>query len=125
MLTFSKAERLCSKTVIAEVIESGRSFSFPPFRITWSIVKESPEPVQVLISVPKRLFRKAVHRNRIKRLIREVYRKNKNLLSGLPEDHKIRFIIVYTSSELPDYRIVEEKLTGALKKLRKIIEEKK
>ena len=78
MQTFRKNERLCRKTSIDELFSKGQSFFVYPFKISWIIAQEDEgSPAQVLISVPKRNFKKAVKRNQIKRLIREVYRKER------------------------------------------------
>lgn len=77
--TFKKEERLCSKRLINSLFESGSSFVIYPFRVVYRLSGQHANsvPVQVVISVSKRRFRKAVDRNRLKRLIREVYRLNK------------------------------------------------
>ena len=80
MQTFSKEERLCSKKVLEELIKSNSSLVLHPFKIIWSTQKgvNAKFPAQLAISVPKRNFKKAIDRNRIKRRIREAYRKNKS-----------------------------------------------
>ena len=80
MQTFSKSERLCSKIAIEKLVEEGKSFHLSPFKISWLSNTEESVPVQILISVPKRTFKRAVYRNLLKRRIREAYRKNKQSL---------------------------------------------
>lgn len=79
--SFSKNEKLCSKKNIQTVFEKGEKFTSYPFFFVYIL---SNEPVQtsvkVLISVSKKKFKRAVDRNRIKRLCRESYRLNKNIL---------------------------------------------
>lgn len=72
--TFSKAERLCSSTLIDRLFSEGnRQISVFPIRLVW-LLTDDVEGIQVLISAPKRNFHHAVDRNRIKRQIREFYR---------------------------------------------------
>ena len=78
------------------------------------------QPAQIAISVKKRVFRKAVHRNLLKRRIREAYRKNKSeLYFQLDEyDLKIVFILIYTATKILSYREVEEKIIVILNRLK-------
>lgn len=75
------------------------------------------------VSVSKRYFKKAVHRNRIKRLIREAYRTQKLPLQQLVKDHAtpLQLFILYTGKELPDYNLIYIKVAEALERLQKII----
>ncbi|HAP00811.1 MAG TPA: ribonuclease P protein component [Bacteroidetes bacterium] len=118
--TFKKAERLTSKKIMDELFNRGSSFVLYPFRVG-SIEHDYnvPSKVQVLISVPKKNFPLAVHRNRIKRLIREAYRKNKFLLIEKRSSTKknLAFSIVFTDKKLPDYFLVEEKIIALLTQL--------
>ena len=84
--TLCKAERLNSKILIGKMFEGGvsKSFSIFPIRVVYMPVEQGEVPATILISVSKRRFKRAVKRNRVKRKIREVYRKNKQpLLDGL------------------------------------------
>ena len=79
MNTLRKAERLYSKIVIEKMFAGGasRSFSVFPLRAVYMSVDRQEVPASILISVPKKRFKRAVKRNRVKRQIREAYRKNK------------------------------------------------
>lgn len=121
MQTFSKAERLCSKVLIDKLVETGSSFNSFPFRVTWKKVDEGTSPVQVLISVPKRVYKRAVDRNLLKRLIREAYRKNKMELYRALENKKIHLMLIYTSKTIIEYTEMEEKIINVLKRLSKEI----
>ena len=57
-----------------------KSFSIFPIRVVYMPVEQGEAPASILISVSKRRFKRAVKRNRVKRQIREAYRKNKYLL---------------------------------------------
>lgn len=81
--TFGKSERLCSKVLI-ERLFTGGNHSFPafPLRAVYMLMEpsESTSEVSILISVPKKKFKRAVKRNLVKRQVREAYRRNKYLL---------------------------------------------
>lgn len=117
MQTFSKNERLCSKPLIDQLIQKGNSFNGFPFKIIWLEIQESSAPVKIVISVPKRNFKRAVDRNRMKRLIRETYRKNKQTLIDRVGNKKIVLLLVYTSKTFMDYVTIEEKIKVVLNRL--------
>jgi ribonuclease P protein component len=79
--------------------------------------------LQFGVSVSKKYFKKAVHRNRIKRLIREAYRIQKLPLQQLLKDRAkpLQLFIIYTGKELPDYNLIYTKVAEALKRLQKTI----
>ena len=124
MQTFSKNERLCSKILIDRLIETGKSFNHSPYRITWLPIAESPAPIKVLISVPKRSFKKAVDRNRLKRQTREIYRKQKQKVYDALGEKKILVMIVYTAKTKIEFKELELKLKEALERLSKTVAEK-
>ena len=118
--TFPKEEHLCRKKLIEELFsKQGSSFGVYPLRIVW-IKSEMPTtaPPQVLISVSKRTFKRAVDRNRLKRLIREAYRLNKYRLTEQPEGHPIALLgIIFTGKEKSSLALVEKKLISAFHRL--------
>jgi ribonuclease P protein component len=72
--------------------------------------------------VSKRHFKRAVDRNRIKRLTREAYRTQKLPLQGLLKESEkgyLKLFILYTGKELPDYQLIREKVGGVLERLEK------
>lgn len=119
--TFKKDERLCSRSTIQELFTKGKSFVKYPFRISYMLIEsdEPVAPVQVLISVSKKRFKRANKRNRVKRLVREAYRLNKSDLHlQLNEmNQQIAVAFIYLPSELLDYNSVEKGVRKALKKL--------
>jgi ribonuclease P protein component len=80
-------------------------------------------PAKVLISVSKRNFKRAVDRNHIKRLVREAYRKNKNILceASNTENCRTTWVIglIHTGNVIPEYEEVEKKIILILQELLK------
>ncbi|NCA85253.1 MAG: ribonuclease P protein component [Clostridia bacterium] len=123
-LTFKKTERLCHRSLIGELFDKGVSFFEFPFKIIYlqldakdSLAAEIP--AQVLFTVPKRNHKKAVARNRIKRLMREAYRLNKaELYTALQSENKqLVLVFIYTNREMPEYRQAERKIKQAIHRL--------
>jgi len=117
---FRKQERLCGEIRTGKLFASGKGFIVYPLRIVYLVAdKEENAPVRVLFSVPKKKIRLAVNRNRIKRLLRENYRINKQLLIAEMEkkDASLHLGIVYLSNEMPDFRFIGEKLSVAMQRL--------
>jgi ribonuclease P protein component len=119
--TFRKDERLHKKSLIKNLFTEGDSFFIYPFRVTiLRTVFDSGYPVQLLISVPRHLFRSAVDRNLIKRRIRESYRKNKqDLYVFLTErNEKMLIGITYTAKEILSFNIIQDKIIVLLQRLK-------
>lgn len=112
--TFSKAERLSSKILIGQLFGGGaKSFSVFPLRLIYMEAKaDLNASVSVLISVPKKRFKKAVHRNRVKRQVREAYRKNKHDLVEMVESQNRKYMVsfVYLSDEMIPSDLLEKKV---------------
>ena len=117
---FKKEERLCSRKMIKELFESGQTLSSYPVKIIWKETKLfASVPVQIVISVPKRNIKKAVDRNKIKRQIREVYRKNKNSWQELLKYQNIQCsgIFIYMGKKEVSFQELELAIIGLLKRL--------
>jgi ribonuclease P protein component len=114
-----KNERLHSKKLIKELFDKGSSFFLYPFKV---LVLDAPPGVdethQVLFSVSKRKVKKAVSRNLIKRRVKEAYRLNKTeiLAPGLP---KKLIGLIYVSSELATFQVIEKKIIKMLQMIAK------
>jgi ribonuclease P protein component len=119
MAKFRKSERLCSRKTIGKLFTSGNSLYHYPFRMVWlDSDTDKPYPANIAISVPSRRFRKAVTRNRLKRLIRESYRKHKGMLYEMLEmkDRKIEMMLIYISGTVYSYDFIDLKLGELVQK---------
>ena len=118
--TFKKEERLKSKKIIGRLFnKEGQSFAIHPFRIIWLKTSlTSDTPAQFGSVVPKRHFKKAVHRNRIKRQIKETYRLNKHLIyEHLTRKHiQCAIMIVYTGKEEVSFDELNKKMKQIIRK---------
>ena len=115
-LTLPKVERLNSRILI-ERLFTGGSKSLPafPLRIVYMPVEGENLPVAtILISVPKKRFKRAVKRNRVKRQVREAYRKNKHILLDALKDSGRKIAIAWLDNELHESADVEAKVVKLL-----------
>ncbi len=120
MQTFRKNERLCGKKSIDELFLNGQTFHAFPFKIIWlTVIENNGSPARIVISVPKRIFKKAVQRNRAKRLIREVYRKHKTVLYKylLKNETEINIALIYTGNKILSYKELDKKIIFTLDRL--------
>ena len=106
---FPKNERLKSKEKIASLFSEGKSLTKYPLKIFYLEEEGEAAFPKVAFSVPKRSFRKAVQRNRVKRLLREVYRLNKGRYFNNIEGN-FAFLILYLGKEVPDFNGLEAKM---------------
>ncbi|MBX2878049.1 MAG: ribonuclease P protein component [Saprospiraceae bacterium] len=121
--SFSREERLKSRKTIDKLFRSGQSFGQYPLRVVWMEL-ETPmgsSPVQFALSVPKRKFKRASDRNRIRRVIREAYRLQKShFYHHLPvQMEQLAMMVIYTGKEMPDYQTIESAMKQLLRRLSK------
>lgn len=117
--TLNKAERLKRRKIIEQLFSEGRAVTAFPIRVQYKTVGELTVPLQAGFSVSSRNFKRAVDRNRIKRLMREAYRLQKLPLEQAlqTKEQQLALFLIYTGKELPDYALVKEKVDVVLKKL--------
>jgi ribonuclease P protein component len=115
--TFNKGEKLTEKRSIDRLFSGGHSILSSPFRLIWLPSENKNEfPVRVLLHVPKRSVRLATKRNHIKRLMREVYRKNRDVLLKYVEEAggALDLAVLYIPSDPPTYAELDDKMRRAL-----------
>ena len=120
--TLPKEERLCRKKLIEDVYHNGKSFKSPALIALYLPMELSHAvPVQVMFAVSKKIYKRAHDRNRVKRLLREAYRKQKQILynSLIEEKKQLAVIIIFTGRQLPNASYVHGKMTDILKNIAK------
>lgn len=119
-LTFSKEEHLCGEIRIGKLYANGKAFIVYPFRIVYQKSDEYTEvPAKVLIGVPKKRFKHAVDRNRIKRLMREAYRHHKPEFVEVLASRNIQLNVAinYVGNSELEYKTIYAKMRIALQKI--------
>ncbi len=120
-LTLGKKERICSKLLIDRLFNENASLSMAafPVRVVFrKMDREEHEPQDMmLVSVPKKHFKRAVKRNRVKRQIRESFRKNKQVLLDKLKDQpncKIVIAFIWLDDKLHSSAVVDRKVSGLI-----------
>lgn len=122
--SFKKEHRLTLRNEIDTLFRQGKAHYSGPLRLIYKIGKNGIPGIKILISVPRKKFKKAVDRNRLKRLIREAYRLNRPAI--IPDDQvlssDIRACLIYTGDRT-DLKLneMERWVIDALKYLAKEI----
>lgn len=117
--TFTKAERITGEKRVDAIFASGKSFISYPLRVVYLQHEQSPiHSCSILITVPKKRIKKAVHRNRIKRLIRESYRLNKELVNDIEfGEQSLDIAFVYVKDTVSDYKEIQKGVKKALRQI--------
>ncbi len=119
--SFSKKEHLCGETRINTLFTTGNAFIVFPLRVVYILesAANNNEAANVMVSVPKKRFKRAVKRNRLKRLMREAYRLNKHELIEELENNLLHINVSfqYIADEELDFETIEKKMKVVLQKL--------
>lgn len=113
--SFGKNEKLKSRKTIEALFVEGKSFKKQPIKLLY-LPTENSENTQVTFAVPKRNFKLAVTRNRIKRQMREAYRLHKHLLTK-ENGRKFALVFLYIGNDKSQYALIETSLVALLKNL--------
>jgi ribonuclease P protein component len=123
--TLGKNERLKSRKSIEQLFSEGKKIVTAPYKILYQFTRPAGSPSLLFgTGVSAKNFKKAVDRNRIKRLTREAYRLQKLTLQEKIKTNNagLNVFFIYTGKEVPDYNEVYKKMGVVLKKLEKLIE---
>lgn len=126
MSKLSKSEILRDKKHIEELFSQGETFNVFPLKVVY-LLKPQPEECQnhqALIAVSKKNFKKAVHRNKLKRRIREAYRQNKYVLNKSMTGFYLLIGYIYVGKQIESYQLIAEKLKQSLQRLTKVVDSK-
>ena len=121
----TKQERVCSKLLIDRLFNGGKSHSMSayPLRAVYmymqaeDIANDEPN-TQLLVSVPKKCFKRAVKRNRVKRQVREAYRRNRSIVSEkLSDGCRLVMAFIWLDPKLYDTAVVEVKMKNLIQRI--------
>ena len=121
-LTLGKEERITSRKLIDMLFNGGQSHSMAAFPLRLVFLEKEREgacpPAQMLVSVPKRCFKRAVKRNRVKRQVREAFRHYKHLIGDvLPADRQLALAFIWLDDRFYDSAEVEQRVVSLLERL--------
>ena len=117
--TLGKDQRLKSRKRIEAIFKDGKKFTVSPFRVFFQSEKAGKSELQIGVGVSGKLFRKAVDRNRIKRLIKESWRVQVTSIKEklVSEERSMFVFIIYTSSEILSYKEIYKGVSTVIAKL--------
>ncbi len=122
--SFPKAQKLCGDKPIDRLFASGTGFTRFPLRVVYLLLpkrREGEAPLRMMVSVGKKRFKRAVKRNRVKRLVREAWRLEKPAveaaLARSAEVGALHVAFVFVGKELPDMPTITECVSKATEKL--------
>ena len=118
MEDFPKYERICKESEIQSLFKKGTGFSSYPFRVVFLVrpVGDQPVTCRLLLSVSKKRFHHAIKRNRVKRLVRETWRKNKSKLYEICNRDTISMdvALIYNATVIHTYETLFDKTSKAI-----------
>lgn len=117
--SYNKNEKLKSRKQLQQIFSTGKTFTIFPLKVFYQLVDEQDNIIKTGVGVSKKNFKKAVDRNRIKRLLREYYRTQKIPLhnSLLNNNKKLAIFILYIDKVLPAYNLIQQKMLQVTERL--------
>ena len=112
--TLPKKERLCGKTGISKLLANGKHGNIPGFRFCY-LTGNQLEYNRIMVSVPKKLFKRAVKRNLLKRRIRESWRLQKETLNTAGVD----ILFTYSTKEILKFEDIQAAVAKIIEKINK------
>ncbi|MGZ3937246.1 MAG: ribonuclease P protein component [Flavisolibacter sp.] len=122
---FGRKEKLKSRKQIENLFLTGKSFSMFPLRVTYKFMPSETSTIQVGVTAGKKYFKRAVDRNRLKRLIREAYRLQKADLTEVlkQKQQSAAVFFMYTGKTLSDFPLIKETTSKCLERLQKLAQQ--
>ena len=123
--SYNKKEKLKSKRQLDQLFQSGKSFAVFPVKIFYAFAEEQVNVIKTGVGVSSRHFKSAVHRNRIKRLLREAYRTEKQPLHAYLNNNRKQLVLflLFIDKELPQYVLLKEKMKLCIQRLIHVLNE--
>ena len=118
--SYGKEEKLKSRKLLGTVFGTGKSFLNFPVKVSFQLLEQPLDfPVKAGVGVSTRYFKRAVDRNRVKRLLRETYRLNKSPLIQYCTLNNLQLAVffLYVDKQLPEFEALQTIMQGALKRL--------
>lgn len=123
--TLSAGERLKRDADIEALFRTGKALSVFPLRLLWKIlpVTDGAFPTKAGFTAPKKKFRRATDRNRVKRLLREAWRLRQAEIDGaLSPGTQLHVFILYTDKVIPAWIVMESVMDKAVTRLLQAIQ---
>lgn len=119
--TLQATERLQLRKQIETLFQNGEAFSFSSIRVLYLKVprtEKEASPVRVAFSIPKKRVRKAVMRNRYRRLLREAWRMQKfSLYEHIPDTEQLHCFLIFTGQETLTFEAARSSISRIMQKL--------
>ncbi|MFT4153404.1 ribonuclease P protein component [Parafilimonas sp.] len=120
IFSYNKHEKLKSKKQIDNLFKKGKSFTVFPLKVFFVFADDTQDDaIKTGVGVSSRHFKKAVHRNRVKRLLREAYRTEKLPLHETlgNNEKKLAVFLLFIDKTLPEYSLLKEKMHACIQRL--------
>jgi ribonuclease P protein component len=115
----SKLERISKKDSITHIFVEGKKIKYNSIKLVWIKVPKSEIPIKVLFTVPKKLVKLAVNRNKLRRCIKEAYRLNNHNIKQkiVNSNYSIEIALVYSSTEHESFETINHTILQLLNRL--------